>query len=59
MMDATIETLEEEMGLYGVTWKRIALQPAHIQKYDLCEPTGRPFRPIYEKSEEYSAANGG
>ena len=33
--EATIETLEDEMGLWGVEYKRIALNPEHIKQYNL------------------------
>jgi len=35
MLDASIETLEEELDLYGVEFKRIGLNPEHIEKYNL------------------------
>ena len=35
MLEATIETLESELGLEGVIFKRIALLPEHIQKYNV------------------------
>jgi hypothetical protein len=40
MLEATVETLEEELGLYGVEFKRIGLNPEHIALYDLpSDPT--------------------
>jgi hypothetical protein len=35
MLEATKETLEKEMDLYGVKFKRIALNPEHISLYNL------------------------
>ena len=35
MFEATIETLENEMGLWGVEYKRVALNPEHIKQYNL------------------------
>lgn len=35
MLEATIETLQDELDLYGVTFKRIALNPEHIALYNL------------------------
>ena len=35
MLEATIETLESELGLQGAIFKRIALLPEHIRKYNL------------------------
>jgi hypothetical protein len=35
MLEATIETLEEELDLYGVEFKRIALNPEQIRLYNL------------------------
>jgi hypothetical protein len=35
MLEASIETLEDELDLYDVEFKRIGLNPAHIKKYDL------------------------
>jgi len=40
MFEATIETLENELDLYGVEFKRIGLNPEHIKKYNLLvDPT--------------------
>ena len=40
MLDATRETLEDELGLSGVCFKRIGLLPEHITEYGLpCDPT--------------------
>ncbi len=33
MLEATIETLEDELDLYGVEFKRIGLNPEHITQY--------------------------
>lgn len=35
MFEAAIKTLEDEMDLCGVEWKRIGLNPSHIDKYSL------------------------
>lgn len=35
MLEATIETLESELGLEGVTFKKIALLPEQVQQYNL------------------------
>lgn len=35
MLEASIETLEDELDLYDVEFKRIGLNPEHIKKYDL------------------------
>lgn len=35
MLEATIETLESELGLYGVDFRRIALNPDQVDYYDL------------------------
>lgn len=35
MLEATIETLENELDLYGVVFKRIGLNPEHISLYNL------------------------
>jgi hypothetical protein len=35
MFEATIETLEDEMGLYGVEYKRVGLNPEHVKLYQL------------------------
>jgi hypothetical protein len=35
MLEATQETLEEEMGLAGVTFRRCGLLPEHIERYNL------------------------
>ena len=43
MLEATIETLENELGLWGVEFKRIALNPEHIDAYKL------PFDPTAAK----------
>ena len=43
MLEATIETLENELGLWGVEFKRIALNPEHINAYQL------PFDPTAAK----------
>jgi len=43
MLEATIETLENELGLWGVEFKRIALNPEHIEIYNL------PFDPTAAK----------
>ena len=56
MLEATIETLESELGLQGTIFKRIALLPEHIQRYNLPhDPTAikktdtryRKYREIY------------
>lgn len=40
MLEATIETLENELGLTGVEFKRIGLNPEHIALYNLpSDPT--------------------
>jgi hypothetical protein len=35
MLEATIETLEDELELYGVKFKRVGLNPEHIDFYNL------------------------
>jgi hypothetical protein len=35
MLEATIETLQDELDLYGVEFKRVALNPEHIERYQL------------------------
>jgi hypothetical protein len=35
MLHAAIETLEEEFGLLGTDFKRVALNPNHVTEYDL------------------------
>jgi len=40
MLEATIETLEDELDLYGVEFKRIGLNPGHVTQYNLpVDPT--------------------
>ncbi len=35
MLDVPIKTLTDEMGIYGVEYKRIGLNPEHIEEYGL------------------------
>jgi hypothetical protein len=35
MLEATVETLEDELDLYGVEFKRVGLNPEHIRLYNL------------------------
>lgn len=56
MFEATQETLEKEMDLYGVEFKRIALKPEHIDQYQLPkDPTAaKKSDPRYRRySEKY------
>ena len=54
MLEATIETLEDELDLYGVEFKRIGLNPEHIKQYNLpVDPTAaKKTDPRYEKYVE-------
>jgi hypothetical protein len=54
MLDATIETLEDELDLYGVEFKRIGLNPEHIRQYNLpSDPTAaKTSDPRYKKYVE-------
>ena len=54
MLEATKETLETELDLYGVEFKRIALNPEHIKKYNLpADPTAAKVTdPRYKKYVE-------
>ena len=54
MLEATIETLEDELDLYGVEFKRIGLNPEHIDKYNLpADPTAaKSTDPRYKKYVE-------
>ena len=51
MLEATIETLEDELDLYGVEFKRIGLNPEHITQYSLpSDPTAaKRTDPRYRK----------
>jgi len=55
MLEATIETLQDELDLWGVNFKRIALHPEHIAAYNLPnDPTAIKtsdprYRKYYEK----------
>lgn len=56
MLEATIETLENELDLYGVVFKRIALNPEQIEFYHLpYDPTAAKMSdPRYKRYvEEY------
>jgi len=56
MLEATIETLEDELDLYGVEFRRIGLNPVHISLYDLpSDPNAaKTSDPRYKKYvEEY------
>ena len=46
MLEATIETLEEELELYGVEFKRVGLNPEHIEEYNL------PYDPTAAKKTD-------
>jgi hypothetical protein len=54
MLEATEETLEDELDLYGVEFKRIGLNPEHIEQYNLpADPTAaKSTDPRYEKYVE-------
>jgi len=51
MLEATIETVENEMDLYGVEFKRMALNPEHIEQFNLFnDPTAaKRSDPRYKK----------
>jgi hypothetical protein len=58
MLEATIETLEEELDLYGVEFKRVALNPEHIDLYQLpSDPeAAKVTDPRYKKyADKYGA----
>ena len=58
MLEATKETLEDELELYGVEFKRIGLNPEHIEQYNLpADPTAaKKTDPRYGKYvEQYGA----
>jgi len=54
MLEATVETLEDELDLYGVEFKRIGLNPEHIKQYNLpTDPTAaKTTDPRYKKYVE-------
>ena len=54
MLEATIETLEDELDLYGVEFKRIGLNPEHITEYSIpSDPTAiKTTDPRYRKYVE-------
>lgn len=51
MLEATVETLEDELDLYGVEFKRIGLNPEHVTQYNLpVDPTAAKVTdPRYQK----------
>jgi hypothetical protein len=54
MFEATIETLENELDLYGVGFRRIGLNPAHVTQHNLpADPTAaKTSDPRYKKYVE-------